>query len=234
MKDRTELLTQKIEPAYVLVTYQVKNRYYSSQIVPYMETRPVLKNGELGPAKPVSHAFVSSLADMFGTTGRSIPHGNVPSNMLYIDTRTENYVWYNPPQRRMMYFNDVIPLKDQEYNMPGFIYVVNKDKLRVFSFKGKKPNAKSRLIHAPAFNTTDGRVCLGGAAGDAGKPSDLTWNNFLKWWEGKFWNSINSHLGNNPTKGNLTLLIKESADKPFDCSQLLNVNMNLETLLRSV
>ena len=234
MKDKTQLLTNEIEPDCVLVAFRPKARTYSSGIIPYLETRPVLKNGELGPAKPVSLAFVSSLADMFGTTCRDIPYGTMPGCLLYADTRAEKYIWYNPPRKRMMYFNEKIPLKDQEYHMPGFIYVVNKDKLDVFSFKGQKPNANSRILHAPAFNTTYGNVCLGGAAGEAGKPSDLTWNNFLEWWESKFWKSINSHLGINPTKGNLTLLIKESSDKPFDCSQLLDTNMTLETLFKHI
>lgn len=222
---KTSLL-REIRPSAILTVF---NDEYGS-IVPYIETREIGKDGVFSSGKPVSLSFLSNLADLFGTHHKKIPYGKIPKNLLFADIRTETYVWYNSPRKRMMYFCDMLNLEDREYNMPGFIYKVKGKCLEVYSFKGKVPSLKSKLLYAPAFNTSYGKVCLGNAKNEV--PDEMTWENYLLSWENIFWNSKNSHLGVNPTNGNLNLLIKEAADEPFDISTLKDSKMTLQTLLK--
>ena len=130
-----------------------------------------------------------------------------------------------------MYFVESLKMEDKEYNMPGFIYEVYNNNLRVFSFKGKKPTEATEILSAPAFNTSgNGDVCTGTAM--KARPAKCTWEKLMLHWENIFWNSLNSHLGStNPVEGNLTTILKECSDKPFNCSVLKKQNKTLKQLL---
>ena len=39
----------------------------------------------------------------------------------------EGYIWYNPPQKRKMYFQDGLHITDGTFNVPGVIYVVERE-----------------------------------------------------------------------------------------------------------
>ena len=94
-----------------------------------------------------------------------------------------------------MYFKESLHIEDGEFNLPGIIYVVEKDRLNVHAFKGERPEAGDRLYKAPYFNTnaTSGGVCLGNASLQA--PQNPTFNQWLEYWEKRFWMSEFSHLG---------------------------------------
>ena len=88
-----------------------------------------------------------------------------------------------------MYFRESLHIEDGEFNLPGIIYVVEKDRLNVHAFKGERPEAGDRLYKAPYFNTnaTSGGVCLGNASLQA--PQNPTFNQWLEYWEKRFWMS---------------------------------------------
>ena len=60
----------------------------------------------MGEGHPVTVEFMNELVRNYSETYSGTPHGRLPSNLLYADTRkgSERYVWYNPPGKRMMYF----------------------------------------------------------------------------------------------------------------------------------
>ena len=74
-------------------------------------------------------------------------------------------------------------------------------------------------------------VCLGNAS--LKMPENITFQNFIKHWENKFFLSEFSQiLGNNPVRSNLVLLFKNSVNS-FDSGELLPVKkMKLKNLLK--
>lgn len=115
-----------------------------------------------------------------------------------------------------MYFKESLHIEDGEFNLPGIIYVAEKDRLNVHAFKGERPEAGDRLYKASYFNTnaTSGGVCLGNASLQA--PQNPTFNQWLEYWEKRFWMSEFSHLGSggNPTRSNLILVTEKARNAP--------------------
>lgn len=234
MEDKTQLFATKSYPKAVMTIYKTFNESeYKQQTGYYVEVREINEMGLASEAKPASIALMRDIAKSFNENYSPSPFGTIPPTLLFADSTIghERYVWYNPPQKRMMYFVESLKMEDKEYNMPGFIYEVYNNNLRVFSFKGKKPTEATEILSAPAFNTSgNGDVCTGTAM--KARPAKCTWEKLMLHWENIFWNSLNSHLGStNPVEGNLTTILKECSDKPFNCSVLKKQNKTLKQLL---
>lgn len=201
----------------------------------FLEVRDINDNGTMGEGRPVTVEFMNELVRGYSEHHSSTPHGKIPSNMLWCDPRKgcEKYIWYNPPQKRMMFFKENLKIKNAEYNLPGIIYETRGDGLNIYACKDKVLTDKTELYAAPFFNVTGSSVCLGSAGID--KPKDLTYEKLLAYWEKKFWLTEFSHLGGegNPTKSNLVLVTKAAKDKPFDLEELKPLrNLKLKDILR--
>lgn len=81
--------------------------------------------------------------------------------MLLCDSRKgrERYIWYNPPQKRKMYFQDGLHITDGTFNVPGVIYVVERECMDIHAFKGAIPEERTELYLAPFFNVAGANVC---------------------------------------------------------------------------
>lgn len=236
MKDITETVNRKYLPVAALVAYRAEDDppYASNDRKYYLETRPVLKDGRLGAARPVSAAFLRDLCRAVRIAGEMTPHGTMPSNMLYADSRVgfERYIWWEPPQKRSLFFTGRVEMQDRTYHMPGIVYVATNRRLKVYAFKGKRPSPATRLLYGPYFNYYDDcSVCLGSAKVDW--PHDITWSAVQEHWQKIFWGSANSHMIFNPMKEgcNLVLAIKAHEDKPFDTDRLLETRYTLRDIL---
>ena len=88
---------------------------------------------------PVTYEFMDSLVESYTDDRRNVPHGKIPANMLWCDTRKghERYIWYNPPGKRQMFFAGSLNIPDGIFHVPGVIYKVSGDRLDIFSYKGK-------------------------------------------------------------------------------------------------
>lgn len=231
-----DILSSHYNPSAMLVVYKNGNDHT------YLEVRPIDKKGVPGAAKPVSQGFVSDMLQHFSSSVALTPHGPVPSNMLYADTRPgqERYIWWEGPKNRMQYFTKSLGLEDGMYPMPGVIYCVNGSSLHVYAFAGRKPGRNATLLEGPFFNVSRGSVCLGSAKTD--KPSDLTWEALQQYWQKLFWGSVNVHLGTNPIReskdipggGNLVLVLKDCLGKDsFDTNILKPIRgLTLSNLLK--
>ena len=211
------MLEQQQVPQMALIVYQNnKNRGI------YIESHRINEQGRMLVGKPLTQKCVSELVESFATEQTNTPYGKVPPNMLYCDTRKgyERYVWYNPPQKRMMFFSDNLNIENREYHLPGMIYDTNGERLNVYAFKEEKPTAESKLYKAPLFNVTDERVCLGNPKIDF--PNYPTFENYILYWEKKFWHTEFTHLGGhrNPTKSNLVAVTKKMTDA-FNYNELI-------------
>ncbi len=236
----TNELTRKLKtlliPKAALIVYaQEEEKYRAHDSACFLEVREIDNEGMMGEGRPVTVDFMNELVRGYSESHSTTPYGGVPSNLLWCDSRKgcERYIWYNPPQKRMMFFHDILKIESAEYNLPGVIYEAGENRLNIYAYMGKEPKEDSKLYAAPFFNVTGASVCLGSAKID--RPKDLTYTNLLDYLEKKFWLTEFSHLGGNgnPTKSNLVLVTKAAKDKPFDLDELKPLNkLTLKDILK--
>lgn len=219
-------------PKAALIAYECKTDEYSRS-QNYLELRPINEKGRMEAGIPVTYEFMNSLMESYSENMNGIPHGCIPKNMLWCNTKkgSERYVWYNPPQTRMMYFKQELNIPDGTFNMPGIIYVVEQERLNIHAFKGKVPENKTELYLAPFFNVTGSSVCLGNSSLE--KPQDVDFSGLQEYWEKRFWHSEFSHLGGskNPTRNNLVSVTEQARNHPFDYSELQSSDKQLKDIL---
>lgn len=190
----------------------------------YLELHSIRRDGSMAEGKPVSQEFIQSLLGTFSKEYRSIPHGKIPENLLYCDTRQgkDTYVWYNPPRKRQRFFAENLDLEDGEYHVPGTLYVVRGKTLSVYCFEGKTPGKYKPLLGVPYFNVySNGSVCMGSSHPQIPDKDTLTYEDIMLAWEKAFWYSRDVHTNGSPsTKANLIETIKKYRNKAFDTKEL--------------
>lgn len=220
--NNTNQLTRDIHtvmyPKAVLVAYANEDdkKYF-------LEMRAIDKNGNMSEGCPVTVDFMNELVRNYSEVQNGTPHGTLPPNLLYCDTRkgNERYVWYNPPQRRVMYFVDSLKIENGEYSLPGVVYEAKEGGgLNIYAFKGDMPTPETQLYKAPFFNITGSNVCIGHAKIE--RPVNPTFVSLLDYFEKRFWLTEFSHLGSggNPTTTNLVLVTKAARHAPFNLDEL--------------
>lgn len=232
MNELTNKLQQVMVPKAALIAYEYRENRYGNGMH-YLELHPINDRGRMEAAMPVTYEFMDSLVESYTDDRRNVPHGKIPANMLWCDTRKghERYIWYNPPGKRQMFFAGSLNIPDGIFHVPGVIYKVSGGRLDIFSYKGEKPVENSPLFLAPFFNVTGSSVCLGNAA--LTPPEDMTFSKLLEYWEKRFWLSEFSHLGGNrnPTGSNLVSGTEKARANPFDENELNPMNKQLKDLL---
>jgi len=221
-----DILEQRQVPQMALVVYK-NNRTGST----YIESHRINEQGRMLAGQPLTLKCITELVESFSVEQGHAPYGKIPPNMLYCDTRKghERYVWYNPPCKRMMFFTKSLNIENKEYYLPGIIYDTNGENLDVYAFKEKKPKAESLLYKAPLFNVTEESVCLGNAK--ISFPDNPTFEDYMMYWEKKFWQTEFTHLGGNtnPTKNNLVAVTKNMTGS-FDYNELIPFKRNRKIL----
>lgn len=222
-------------PKMAVIVYENSNKDINNNNKIYLERREI-KNGQMGSGVPLSKKCVSDMMETIAIDKEDSSyrlHGAVPSNLLFLDFAPGDLrmVWYNPPQKRKCYFTEGTGIPDGELWVPGLVYAVKGNALKLYAFKGNKP--KHKLYRAPFMNVGDGNVCLGNSK--LKKPKDTTISLMMGYWEQMFWRSEFSHLleGNSVSVNFATLTKKliETGEK-FPTDVLLPSNTNLKTLLR--
>lgn len=233
MNELTNHIQQIMTPKAVLIAYECKVDSYSST-QNYLELRPINAQGRMGAGVPVTYEFMNTMLESYAEEMSGIPHGRMPSNMLWCDSRKgrEKYIWYNPPQKRQMYFVKSLGIPEGIFDMPGILYIACCNRLEVFAFKGEKPEEDTELCLAPYFNVSDSAVCLGNTSLE--KPTDPDFDTLMEYWEKRFWLSEFSHLGSggNPTHSNLVSVTENARNQPFDLKELKPAKKQLKELLQ--
>lgn len=182
---------------------------------------------------PVTYEFMNALVESYSDERQNVPHGRLPSNMLWCDTRKghEKYIWYNPPGKRQMFFKDSLNIKDGVFHLPGVVYIIENERMTIFAYKGRIPEEDTPLYLAPFFNVTRGSVCLGSSTLE--KPENMDFHALQEYWEKRFWLSEFSHLGgqDNPTHSNLVLVTEQARDSPFNEDELKPLDKQLKDIL---
>ncbi|MGB6132823.1 MAG: PRTRC system protein B [Acidobacteriaceae bacterium] len=116
----------------------------------------------LGPAQPLTTAFIEDLAESLsgGSTAEVLPE-----NVL---AKTDRMMaWWTPRRVRRMFFENAggkaQQLNGKLFPQPPLVWRVAHGDLKIRALcENKRPNAKTTLAVAPFWNLSDdGRVCLG-------------------------------------------------------------------------
>ncbi len=200
----------------------------------YLERRNIDK-GRMMAGTPLTEECIRKIAELTLNVSRKEPHGVIPSNMLYIDSRKgyEKYVWFEKAQKKMHYFSNRLEIPSGELFTPSLLYVVQGSELSIYAFNGDTINPNTKLYRAPYFNVSSTSVCLGNS--HLPEIQELTYSNIIEYWEKMFWLSEFDHiLGGNPIKSNLSILTKKLMEtgKPFPKNELIPVNKTLKNILQ--
>ena len=144
----------------------------------------------LGPARPLSLAFLHKLAVGLGS---QVAAEILPANVL---VRTpEMLVWWSPASRQIMFFGgadaEARKLNGKLFPHPPLVFKVRGRELYVRALeKNVRPEAGTRLKTAPYWNVAgeDGRVCLGTVRA----PEDVSVTS-IGAWQSAFHNSEFTH-----------------------------------------
>ena len=104
MNELTNKLQQVMVPKAALIAYEYRENRYGNGMH-YLELHPINDRGRMEAAMPVTYEFMDSLVESYTDDRRNVPHGKIPANMLWCDTRKghERYIWYNPPGKRQTF-----------------------------------------------------------------------------------------------------------------------------------
>lgn len=225
------MMSETYNPKMAIIVYECSE----SEKGTYLERRDIRK-GVMGAGTPLTKKCIIDIMSAIAVDSENSDygiHGVIPETLLFSDCTPGKIklVWYNPPQKRHVFFKEDVGIPDGDMNVPGLLYVASDGKLKMYAFKGNRP--KARLYQAPFMNVDKNSVCLGNAK--VQKPTDSTYSNLISYWEEMFWRSEFSHiLGGNPINGNLSSLTKhliESGDK-FPNEVLKPVSYTLKDFLR--
>lgn len=153
MNELTKQLQEIMVPKAALIAYEYQESHYASGSH-YLELRPINKKGRMEAGIPVTYEFMDSLVESYSDGNRRIPHGWLPPNMLWCDTRRghESYVWYNPPGKRRMFFKNDLNIGDGMFHVPGVIYIIKMKGWTSSPTRGKNRTGGHRSIW-PLFST---------------------------------------------------------------------------------
>lgn len=232
MNELIQNIQKMMVPKAAIIAYKYEDRRNSDTRY-FIELRPIGKSGQMGAGIPVTYEFMNTLLESYTEEMNGIPAGRVPENMLACNPRKgqEEYIWYNPPGKRQMFFHKDLNIQDGTFNLPGIVYHVKNGSMDVFAFKGKRPMETTPLFRAPFFNVTGSSVCLGSSSLE--KPQNPTFLSLLEYWEKRFWLTEFSHLGGNvnPTVSNLVIVTENIRNNPFDMNELKPMNKKLKDIL---
>jgi PRTRC genetic system protein B len=143
----------------------------------------------LGPAQPLTVAFVESLVrSLGGETNAEV----LPENVL---TRTERMIcWWTPVQRRQMFYENsegkAAALNGRTFPQPPLVWRVADGELKVRALvENKRPTASTQFAVAPFWNLSEsGQVCTGSMR----RPAGASVSTIVEWEKG-FYESAFTH-----------------------------------------
>ncbi len=182
----------------------------------------------LGPAQPLTSAFIEDLAESL--SGGAVAE-ILPENVL---AKTDRMVaWWTPRRVRRMFFKNAEgkaqQLDGKVFPQPALVWRVAQGDLKIRAlFDSKRPVAMTKLAVAPFWNLSDdGRVCLGSMR----RPETASVTSIGAWEQG-FYESAFTHANVGRVtrhKGGHDALWAELAGKrrPFPADALIRLPQTL-------
>jgi PRTRC genetic system protein B len=186
----------------------------------------------LGPAQPLTEAFVDSLArSLYGSSKAEV----LPAYVLAKGDRM--IAWWTPARRRQMFYQNAegkaSALNGCTFPQPPLVWRVENCDLAIRALtESRRPEAETKLAFAPLWNLSDdGRVCLGSMR----RPDSATVRS-IDGWERGFYESAFTHSNVGRLtrhKGGFEALWGELAGKrkPFPTKALIGLPQTLAQFL---
>lgn len=202
----------------------------------YLESR-VIEGCEIAPVgKPLKRSQMIGIAQAYANDMPMFFSGTIPSNVLHLSTQigVESLTWFQPPQKRPMFFSEEMGIPDGQAWQPPLLFHAAGRSISVFAMDcATRPEPKTKLFRAPYFNTGgDGHVCMGSAK--LPKLSGQSYEDVINKHENVFWKSRFSHLHyGQPTKSNATTLWREliGTEDEFPLDQLIPSSYTLNQII---
>ena len=203
MNELTQNIQKMMVPKAAIIAYKYEDRRNSDTRY-FIELRPIGKSGQMGAGIPVTYEFMNTLLESYTEEMSGIPAGRIPENMLACNPRKgqEEYIWYNPPEKRQMFFHKDLNIQDGTFNLPGIVYHVK-----------------------------NGSVCLGSSSLEKPQnPTFLSLLEYWekRFWLTEF-SHLGGNV--NPTVSNLVIVTENIRNNPFDMNELKPMNKKLKDIL---
>lgn len=85
MNELTKKMQEIMVPKAALIAYEYRESAYATG-KNYLELRPINKAGRMEAGIPVTYEFMNALVESYSDERQNVPHGRLPSNMLWCDT----------------------------------------------------------------------------------------------------------------------------------------------------
>ena len=124
MNELTKNMQKMMVPKAAIIAYKYEDRRNSDTRY-FIELRPIGKSGQMGAGIPVTYEFMNTLLESYTEEMSGIPAGRVPENMLACNPRKgqEEYIWYNPPGKRQMFFHKDLNIQDGMFWLTEFSHL---------------------------------------------------------------------------------------------------------------
>lgn len=229
----TKTMSEPYKPTQAVIIYRRFNEAY-------LESHQLhTQGGEVvwGEAMPFQKEQLGDLAQALGDQAFSAMkfNGIMPNNLLFFQQTFSSalLIWWCPPGKKKLFFSPKLKMQNTLYNLPGLVFVADRNGLDVYAVKGnKKPDAKTKLWRAPFHNTgSHGDVCLG-SVGDRKAKNEV--NAEIARNERQFFNSRFTHGESNVAKGfNQNLVLKAAISAKFNEKALApSYYKTLESLIK--
>ncbi len=235
MKNLVKLLSDHYVPRKALLAYTCSNGE-SDDI--YLESYDISPSGLPVNPHPLTELECSDLAEQL-RSGKSASKGFfgskelIPEGILQV-VENSTVIWHTKPRKVNLLFDQPLGIDSGLVWVPGLLWKATKKELYVYALAClARPDASTRLYHAPFFNIyADGRVCMGTVHIDI--PSNSSLHSFINNWQDYFFKSTFTHLliERSPVKGNIIRLWNNlvSSGARFPVDQLVYAK-TLESIL---
>lgn len=238
MKNLAPYLEEIYFPTNAILIYQNNSEKGNDY---YLEVFDILNNGRPANGRPLSEKEANDLGIMLQISNRQQknhlqPTSLLPENILHLDYKKGEVVWYTPASKRRLLFTEELEIPDGNACIPAMVWKADLQTLHVYALKEKeRPTEKTKLFLAPFFNIyDDGKLCTGTIDIDFSDVHSL--EDFIQTWEGYFFNSYFSHALNNErvSKENLLTIWKTLIEtgKQFPMKQLVSSNKTLKEFIQ--
>lgn len=152
MNELTQNIQKMMVPKAAIIAYKYEDRRNSDTRY-FIELRPIGKSGQMGAGIPVTYEFMNTLLESYTEEMSGIPAGRVPENMLACNPRKgqEEYIWYNPPGKRQMFFHKDLNIQDGIFNLAGNCLSCKKRKHGRIRLQGKTSNGDDSTVPCPVL-----------------------------------------------------------------------------------
>ena len=189
-----------------------------------------IEDGRIQPGAAVDGKKLAGLFNSIGDVDLKTALKMAWQDQRILARGPNSVLWYAPPCRREIFFSctnkNLQRYSGKVFPYPGLVFLARRDQLAVYAVKARRPEAGTKLYHAPFWNISEhGQICLPSSARNRQHTPEE--------WENIFYNSAFSHAGTSPANISRTpfaklvaALIRSKAEK-FPSAELVPAKIDI-------